>query len=158
MGKIKKLQDKGATILPLTVADAVLMNSAEAGNLSTYLEALKSGVDFLLSIIGEDQAGDIFLKTKDGMPRGFYTDGFVSAGGKSTTEGGGGTGGGLSVSQMWAELAKKATSTSQIIDDSHIPSTVARITDLPDMTKYVEKGDMGDFLTKDDLKWKNITD
>ena len=72
--------------------------------------------------------------------------------------GGGGTGGGMSVSQMWAELAKKATSTSQIIDDSHIPSSVARITDLPDMTKYVEKGDMGDFLTKDDLKWKNITD
>lgn len=107
MGKIKKLQDKGATILPLTVADAVLMNSAEAGNLSTYLEALKSGVDFLLSIIGEDQAGDIFLKTKDGMPRGFYTDGFVSAGGKSASEGGGGTGGGgggLSLTDMWASL------------------------------------------------------
>ena len=81
----------------------------------------------------------------------------ISAGGVAT-EGGGGTGGGLSVSQMWAELAKKATSTSQIIDDSHIPSSIARITDLPDMTKYVEKGDMGDFLTKEDLMWKNITD
>lgn len=102
-----------------------------------------------------EEDGDGNIKVKNG--KGLYSDGFISAGGVAT-EGGGGTGGGMSVSQMWAELAKKATSTSQIIDESHIPSSVARITDLPDMTKYVEKGDMGDFLTKDDLKWKNITD
>ena len=102
-----------------------------------------------------EEDGDGNIKVKNG--KGLYSDSFISAGGVAT-EGGGGTGGGMSVSQMWAELAKKATSTSQIIDDSHIPSSVARITDLPDMTKYVEKGDMGDFLTKDDLKWKNITD
>lgn len=100
-----------------------------------------------------EEDGDGNIKVKNG--KGLYSDSFISAGGV-TTEGGGGTGGGLSVSQMWAELAKKATSTSQIIDDSHIPSSVARITDLPDMTKYVEKGDMGDFLTKEDLMWKNI--
>lgn len=100
-----------------------------------------------------EEDGDGNIKVKNG--KGLYSDSFISAGGVAT-EGGGGTGGGMSVSQMWAELAKKATSTSQIIDDSHIPSSVARITDLPDMTKYVEKGDMGEFLTKDDLKWKNI--
>jgi hypothetical protein len=102
-----------------------------------------------------EEDGDGNIKVKNG--KGLYSDSFISAGGVAT-EGGGGSGGGLSVSQMWAELAKKATSTSQIIDDSHIPSSVARITDLPDMSKYVEKGDMGDFLTKDDLMWKNITD
>ena len=144
MGFIHRLKKNSITILPVTVADAVIMNDKDSGNLTEHLKKLSDDVDTLKSWFDEDENGHIH--TKDG--RGFYSDSFVSAGGVSTdgTEGGEGTGGGLSVTQMWAELAQKATSTSQIIHDSHIPDTVMR------------KTDMGDFLTKEDLMWKNITD
>lgn len=150
MGKIKKLQDKGATILPLTVADAVLMNSTEAGNLSTYLESLKSGVDFLLSIIGEDQAGDIFLKTKDGMPRGFYTEGFVSAGGKSTPEGGGGTGG-ANLTQIWESLqGNNDTFKDRLINVAHIPTlTTGKISDFVSATQAIANTAVANKADKD---------
>lgn len=83
MAKIKRLQDKGLTILPLTVSDAVLMNDKEQGNLTAYLTQLRADLDFLLSLIGEDSNGDIYLKeTADGKARGLYTNGFISARGK----------------------------------------------------------------------------
>lgn len=83
MAKIKRLQDKGLTILPLTVSDAVLMNDKEQGNLTAYLTRLRADLDFLLSLIGEDSNGDIYLKeTADGKARGLYTNGFISARGK----------------------------------------------------------------------------
>lgn len=68
----------------------------------------------------------------------------VSAGGVSTDNGSGS--GGLNVTQMWEALAAKATGTNQIIDDSHISTNIARKTDL------------NNYLTKEDLMWKNITD
>lgn len=83
MAKIKKLQDKGSTILPLTVADAVLMNSRGAGNLTQYIAQLRADLDTLLSVIGIDSNGDVYLKPDaNGKVRGFYTDGFISARGK----------------------------------------------------------------------------
>lgn len=64
---------------------------------------------------------------------------------KTQGEGGGGSGegeGGLDVSQLWNEL--RASDSSKIIDESHIPSSIMR------------KSEASDFLTKEDLMWKNI--
>lgn len=84
MGKIKKLQDKGVTILPLTVADAVLMNSRADGTLTDYLAKIKDDIAFFSSLFGEDSNGDVYVKSKNGIPRGFYSYGFISAGGADT--------------------------------------------------------------------------
>lgn len=90
-----------------------------------------------------EEDGDGNIKVKNG--KGLYSDSFISAGGVAT-EGGGGTGGGMSVSQMWAELAKKATSTSQVIHESHIPETIAR------------KAELDGYLKKEDLMWKRLNE
>lgn len=83
MGKIKKLQDKGATILPLTVADAVLMNSRAEGTLTDYLAKIKDDIAFFSSLFGEDGNGDVYVKDRaDGSARGLYSNGFISAKGK----------------------------------------------------------------------------
>lgn len=145
MGKIKKLQEKGTTILPMTVSDAVLMNSAEAGTLTAYVEKLKEGVDFITSIFGEDAEGDVFLKDReDGKARGLYTNSFLSARGKDSyvpggdspgddDNGGGGSAGGgdLDVNQLWAEL--RAKDSSKVIDDSHISANIARSKDMAEL-------------------------
>lgn len=144
MGKIKKLQEKGTTILPMTVSDAVLMNSAEAGTLTAYVEKLKEGVDFITSIFGEDAEGDVFLKDReDGKARGLWTNSFLSSRGKDSyvpggdssgdDNGGGGSAGGvgLDVNQLWAELRTKDS--SKVIDDSHISANIARSKDMVEL-------------------------
>lgn len=144
MGKIKKLQEKGTTILPMTVSDAVLMNSAEAGTLTAYVEKLKEGVDFITSIFGEDAEGDVFLKDReDGKARGLWTNSFLSSRGKDSyvpggdgsgdDNGGGGSssGGGLDVNRLWAELHAKDS--SKVIDDSHISANIARSKDMAEL-------------------------
>lgn len=61
----------------------------------------------------------------------------ISAGGKDTTQSGGGsgdnggsTGGSFDASSMWEELRKKATNSNQVIHESHLPDDLLRKSDL----------------------------
>lgn len=121
MGKIKKLQDKGATILPLTVADAVLMNSRADGTLTDYLAKIKDDIAFFSSLFGEDSNGDVYVKSKNGIPRGFYSYGFISAGGADTASGGT-SGSGADLSAVWQSLSTANDAfADREINVAHIP-------------------------------------
>lgn len=141
MGFIHKIKKNSITILPVTVADAVIMNDKDNGNLTEHLKKLGDDVDTLKSWFDVDEAGNIH--TKDN--RGFYSESFISAGGASSDNSGGGEGG-LNVVRMWEELARKATSTSQVIHESHIPETIAR------------KAELDGYLKKEDLMWKRLNE
>ncbi len=57
---------------------------------------------------------------------GLWSSKFISAKGEDDTA----NAGGLDIARMWEELAAKATGDNQIIDDSHIPSSIARDSNL----------------------------
>ena len=57
---------------------------------------------------------------------GIFTDDFLSAKGADDTTGGSG----IDLEQMWVALASEADNNSKIINDSHLPSTIVRKTDL----------------------------
>lgn len=134
MGFIHKIKKNSITILPVTVADAVIMNDKDNGNLTEHLKKLGDDVDTLKSWFDVDEAGNIH--TKDN--RGFYSESFVSAGGKSTTEGGGGTGG-ANLSQVWESLqGNNDTFKDRLINVAHIPTlTTGKISDFVSATQAI---------------------
>ena len=140
MSFIHKIKKNGTTILPVTVSDAVLMNSEEAGNLTSYLEALQATIDMFLSWFEEDENKDIRVKGGKGL----YSESFISAGGRDSSTGE--ITEGFNVQRMWDELRAKASSDKEIINDSHISSNIVR------------KSDLAKYVTEDDLMWRNVTD
>lgn len=133
MGFIHKIKKNSITILPVTVADAVIMNDKDNGNLTEHLKKLGDDVDTLKSWFDVDEAGNIH--TKDN--RGFYSESFVSAGGKSTTEGGGG--GGANLTQIWESLqGNNDTFKDRLINVAHIPTlTTGKISDFVSATQAI---------------------
>lgn len=93
----------------------------------------------LYSRIGDmwqfDSEGHLF------SPYGVYSQKFISARGKDDSA----SSAGMDVARMWEELAKK--SEGNIIDESHIPDTIARKSDLESLKDNLNLG----------LKWNEVT-
>lgn len=84
-----------------------------------------------------DKNGDIKVTNNKGL----YSTTFISARGKDDSA----SSAGMDVARMWEELAKK--SEGNIIDESHIPDTIARKSDLESLKDNLNLG----------LKWNEVT-
>lgn len=128
-----------ASVKPLTASDKTTTidwsNITNKPNIPDYFE--------------EDENGDIKVKDKDdGTTRGLWSPSFISSKGIDDTA----SGGSIDIVRMWEELAAKSSgdeSYSTIIDESHIPDTIARVSDLSD---YATKEDLAAY----GLEWKSL--
>ena len=131
----EEILDENNTINGTKSIYDIFIKQVEADERQGTPEVLKNISEILRHLYIEDLDGTLHLRSDIS----FYSDGFISAGGISDTEGG--TGGGIAADAMWQLLAG---STPEQIDASHLTTALAPYATTSQMSQilapYATKG------------------